>query len=144
MWAQTRSTPGVCSAHMQRSRRGAAKEYDSAIFKCSASSSGQCVDVKVNGCGTVQALATEAVCVQDFDERGHRTKMQCGRSNARGSAWEKRWWLCSFLHAALVVVVCIKLAGAAKVNYCCMQISWTSDWCLDSDCLGLGCVKGER
>jgi len=34
-------------------------------------------------------------------------------------------------------------AEAAKVNYCCVAISWEPEWCLHPDCLGLGCTSGE-
>ena len=30
-----------------------------------------------------------------------------------------------------------------KVNFCCLKISWTADWCRTADCLGLGCQTRE-
>ena len=30
-----------------------------------------------------------------------------------------------------------------KVNFCCLKITWTADWCRTSDCLGLGCQTRE-
>ena len=41
---------------------------------------------------------------------------------------------------ALAICLWVALAGSAKVNYCCVEIPWTPDWCVSSDCLGLGCV----